>query len=190
MMGTGTVEFTEILPEDIDNLTQCYEQYLNGGDFVVTSIRKAVQENRYYGVKAKIDNETAGYFSFQKGIVLTYPYPKYEKELRKASKDRAIDTVDALMVIPRFRQKGLASELAKRAKKELIKRGVTQYMVEIWMYPDGSTPAKKIYEKMGKVLYSKVAPDFYKYAHEYGLVCPVCGRICKCGALLEIIDIS
>ncbi len=190
MTCTENVEFTEILPEDIDELIRYYEQYLNGGDFIGTSIRKAAKENRYYGIKALINNETAGYFSFQKGIVLTYPYPKYEEELRIASKDSVIDTVDALMVIPRFRRKGLATELAKRARKELIKRGVTQYMVEIWMYPDGSIPAKKIYESMGRVLYSKAVPDFYKYAHEYGLVCPVCGKICKCGALLEIIDVN
>ncbi len=183
-------EFRPVTKEDIPEVTRYYMEYLNSGDIIGDSIRRAYDKGDYYGYKALIDGHTAGYFTFQKNVVFTYPHPGEYDEVIAAAGRRSMDTVDALMVLPGYRRQGLAGRLAKKSREELKDRGINLFMAEIWMYPDGSTPARKIYEKMGKPIFSKAVSDFYRDAHEYGIICPLCGEKCICGALIEIIDVS
>ena len=184
------IEYSEMNNEDADELIRFYTEYLNSGDMIEASIRKEINEGKYHGFKAVSDDRTAGFFTFRSGIVLTYPHPEAQKELDEASGGIRTETVDALMVAPEFRRRGLATEMAIRNREMLLDKGIEQFFVEVWIYPDGTQSAKKIYESMGRVIYSKVVPDFYSDSHLFGIECPICGKYCRCGAVLEIIDLT
>ena len=175
--------------DDMEEVIEYYERYLNSGEMIRKAIRTAFEEERYFGCKAEYDGETAGFFTFLEGSFLTYPHPVLEQEIETWIGGEKVATVDALMVDSAYRKSGIAGQMAALCTKELKERGFKLFLVEIWVYPDGSSPAKRIYEQMGKVLWEKDVPLFYKDAHRYGLSCPICGDHCKCGAILELIGI-
>ena len=183
------ITYSKVTKDDLKQITEYYETYLNSGEAVRSSIRSAFERGEYFGFKAVDGDKVAGYFTFQEGVLLTYPHEDYERELKNAIGNRHAVTVDALMVDRDYRGRGIAKELARRNLEDLRSRGVELFCVEIWVYPDGSIPAKNVYEAMGKPIYHKLATKFYKDAHEYGISCPICGERCECGALLEVIRI-
>ncbi|MCR5421691.1 MAG: GNAT family N-acetyltransferase [Lachnospiraceae bacterium] len=184
------IEYEKINVEDKEEIIRLYEGYLNEGKSVGNLINLYFEKGQYYGYKAINDDDMVGCFTFVKGIEFTYPQPELEKELCKVTRGERVETVDTLVVLPKYRRAGIAKELALRNLEGLQERGTNIYVVEIWIYPDGSIPARKIYESMGEVVYSKKIPDFYKDLYKYGLKCPICGKLCKCGALVEAIKID
>lgn len=184
------VTIETVTEKDADALIADYARFLNGGAYIEESIRQAFADGRYYGDKIVADGQTAGYFTFQKGIVFTYPHPVEFAEVEAVAGNRTIDTVDALFVLPEYRRQGFAGRLVEREREELKSRGVELFVVEIWIYPDGSTPAKRIYEKLGRLIFQKAVKDFYKDAGQYQIICPLCGRECRCGSLIEVIEVA
>ena len=185
---SDTIIYKKVRKEDMDELIGYYEEYLNSGDMVGKSIRTAFSDRGYHGYRAEAGGRTVGYFTFQKGICLTYPHPELMTELREYAADDKIETVDALVVVPGYRRRGIAGAMADLNKEMLTGEGVHRFFVEIWVYPDGKSSAKKVYERMGKVVYSRYVEGFYKDSRKYGLKCPICGIDCKCSAILEIIE--
>ena len=183
------ITYSRVTKDDLKDIIEYYETYLNSGEAVRSAIRSAFEQGDYFGFKAMDQDTVAGYFTFREGVLLTYPHEEYEKELQNVIGSRSVVTVDALMVDRNYRGRGIAKELARRNLEALRIRGVQLFCVEIWVYPDGSIPAKNVYEAMGKPVYHKLAADFYKDAHTFGISCPICGTHCKCGALLEVIRI-
>ncbi len=184
------MELKSITGEDLDEITRYYETYLNSGEKVRNAIKAAFDAGIYYGCRAVSEGETAGYFSFQDGIALTCPHPDLEEELKKETTGLSVATVDAMMVTKDHRGRGIAGQMAAWNLEMLKKRGIEVFAVEIWVYPDGSCPARRIDEKMGKVIWKREIPMFYKDAHRYGISCPICGQNCKCGAVMEIIRVT
>lgn len=182
-------DLNHITKNDIDEVILFYEKYLNSGGTIRKAIRTAFENNCYFGCKAADDGDTIGFFTFQEGVALTYPHVELEQEILSFTKTMQIATVDALMVDRRFRERGVAREMAKWSIRELTRRKFTAFLVEVWVYPDGSYPAAKVYEQMGNVIWKKEIPLFYQEAHKYGISCPICGERCQCGAVLEIITI-
>ncbi|MBR4759741.1 MAG: GNAT family N-acetyltransferase [Lachnospiraceae bacterium] len=184
------IEISSITSDDLPQITRYYETYLNSGETVRAAIRNAFEKGICYGCKAVSDGEVAGYFTFQDGISLTCPQPDAQKQIAKLAAGMNVVTVDALMVGKEYRGCGIAGQMAKWNKEMLLRRGIEAFLVEIWVYPDGSSPARAIYEKMGQSLWRRQIPMFYKDAHRYGISCPICGSRCVCGAVLEIIRVT
>ena len=183
------IEVSGIGKDDIEDVIEYYERYLNSGEMIRNGIRTAFEQDRYYGCKAKYNGETAGFFTFLDGIALTYPHPELELKIRSGVRGEKVATVDALMVDKAYRKSGVAHEMSGWCLRELKRRSVKGFLVEAWVYPDGRSPARKVYERMGKVLWEKEVPLFYQDAHHYGIACPICGEHCQCGAVLEVIGI-
>ena len=186
---TEVITYDSVIAGDLYDLTECYERYLNSGETVRSAIRHAFEENVYFGVKAEDEGRGIGYFTFQEDILFTYPHEKLEETVRSFVKNENTVTVDALMVADRYRGRGIAGRLAEKSLEMLRERGVRYMMVEIWVYPDGRSPARRVYEKMGKTVWSSKEELFYKDADKYGISCPICGKKCVCGAYIEIIEV-
>ena len=183
------VEYIELTASDLPELIEFYERYLNSGDYVRKNITDAFERGEYFGMRAVCDGVSAGYFTFVEGFALTYPHPEVESDMIPVLKDRRHVTVDSLMVVQEYRKKGIGHGLCEKVKEQLYSRGFHVFAVEIWVYPDGSSPGRSIYEKMGHSIYKKVIPGFYSEAFKYGISCPVCGQNCRCGACMEVIEI-
>ncbi len=182
-------EYYELTASDLPELVEYYERFLNSGDFVKNNITAAYESGGYFGIKAVADGVSIGYFTVMKEFALTYPHPDIESLLTPILKGRRFVTVDSLMVLPEYREEGIAHELCKKVTQQLKERDIEMLAVEIWVFPDGSSPARVIYEQMGRSIFKKEVPMFYEGASKYGIVCPICGKDCKCGACIEVIEL-
>lgn len=183
------IDYREIKASDVDEVTRLYSKYLNGGDSISRSIEKAWKNGEYMGYVAEVDGKTAGIFTMRDGIVFTYPHPDIEAELAEFTKGKKIAYCDALLVLPEFREHGAGDTLAKMSAELLKARGYDFMMAEIWIYPDGRSPAKPVFEIMGKPIFTKRFDGFYRDLDKYKMSCPVCGKRCVCGAWVEIIEL-
>jgi len=183
------VEFYEFTASDVPQFVSFYEKYLNSGVHVGEDIAALFDAGEYFGIKAVCDGECAGFLTLMEGLSLTIPHPEVEREILALIGSSRFVTVDAFMISPKFREKGIGHALCERVNAQLLSKGVEMFVVEIWVYPDHSSPALCIYEKMGQCLYKKELPGFYSASSKYGILCPVCGSECRCGACMEVIRI-
>ena len=94
-----------------------------------------------------------------------------------------------MLVLPGYRHKGIAHELASRVHTLLLQLGYTYLLAETWIYPDGFIPAKPLFESLGKVVWQRRFDGFYRDLKKYDMRCPICGENCICGALIELMEL-
>lgn len=182
-------EFYEFTSSDVPQFVSFYEKYLNSGVHVGEDIAALFESGKYFGMKAVCDGQCAGFLTLVEGLSLTIPHPEVERDILTLIGSQPFVTVDAFLVLPPFRDQGIGHALCERVNAQLLSRGVELFVVEIWVYPDKSSPARGIYEGMGQCLYKKEIPGFYSASSKYGILCPVCGSECRCGACMEVIRI-
>mgnify|MGYP002624531349 CR=1 FL=1 len=184
------MEFAPITREDLPELVRLYQEYLNGGDYIGREAERAFDSGLYFGVKAARDGRVAGLLGFRQELELTYPHPELERELLEILGERRYCSVDCLLVLPDYRRQGLAHELAAHAREELRRHRIDTVQAEIWIYPTGECPAKAPLEALGKVFWQRREERFYPKLKDYGMTCPLCGETCRCGAWIDLIDVS
>ncbi|MBO4429655.1 MAG: GNAT family N-acetyltransferase [Clostridia bacterium] len=183
------IHYRELTAGDVGEVTRLYSEFLNGGEYISRSIKKAWDNGEYMGYIAEKDGKIAGFFTMREGIVFTYPHPDIEEELAALTKGKKVAYCDALLVLPEYREHGTGDTLAIKSSKLLKERGFDCMMAEIWIYPDGRSPAKPVFEIMGKPIFTKRVDGFYRDLKKYKMSCPVCGENCVCGAWVEIIEL-
>ena len=180
------IRYSEITQGDIRHVVNRYEQYLNSGEYIKTDIFQAFHAKGYIGYKAQEGGKIVGIVSGRRGIAFTYPHLELEAELSSYVSGRSVYTVDCLLVLPEYRHAGIARNLIycirrwlKGAKTELV-------LAEIWIYPDASVPAAAAFAYLGRTVFHRAVPEFYKESEAYRIGCPICGKRCRCGALIEM----
>ena len=184
------MEFSAITREDLPELVRLYQEYLNGGDYIDQEARRAFDAGLYFGVKGVEDGRVAGMLGFRKELELTYPHPELEAELMEVIGRRRFCSVDCLLVLPEFRHRGLAHELAASAREELARHEMEVVQAEVWIYPDGESPAKEPLETLGEVFWQRREDRFYPKLKDYGMTCPLCGDRCRCGAWIDLMRVE
>ncbi len=184
------IEYKEIEEKDLEQVIELYETYLNSGKYISDSIKEAFSSEDFIGFKACDAGKMIGFFTGQGGIGFTYPHPELEKEIREFVGTRKVYTPDGLFMLKEYRGKGIAGELIKRMKKLLIEKKVEIALVELWIYPNGMIPARIPLRGIGETVYHKMVPMFYSKLKEYSIKCPLCGDNCKCGALIELLEVK
>jgi GNAT superfamily N-acetyltransferase len=175
--------------KDLPELTELYETYLNGGDYVRETLKESILRPGFAGVKAEADGEIIGFFSGNDTLEFTYPHPELEHKLEAYTVGHKYFSPDALLVKPEWRHEGIAAVLVEQVREQLLAQGYEYFVVEMWVYPDGSIPEQNSLELMGRVVWREMVPGFYKDLDKYGIDCPVCGKHCVCGALIEVMRI-
>lgn len=183
------VEYSLIEEKDLPKIICMQETYLNSGTYICDTIRNAFVNQNYLGYKACDGNETIGFFSVQEGIAFTYPHEALEQELVDIVKQQKVYTVDGIIVLEKYQNQGIASNLIKQIKKCLLEKGAQLVLIEMWIYPDDTIPAQKPLVELGNAIYEKRLPMFYRDIQKYGIQCPVCGKQCQCGALIQLIEL-
>ena len=116
----------------------------------------------------------------------TYPHPALEAELLAIAQQRPFFSVDALLVVPEFQGRGLGWRLREHTLSALYRQGPGVVLSEIWIYPDGSAPGKKVLERLGNPIFYRKEEHFYRDFRRYGMRCPICGPDCVCGAWIVL----
>lgn len=181
------MEYSRITKSDLEEIIKLYEKYLNPGEFIQDTIREMFEEEKFVGFQAKDGEKIVGFFFGKEGIDFTYPHPELEKDILSVVGTQKLYTPDGLLVLDEYRNQGIAGELIRRMKDWLKANGMEIALVELWIYPDDSVPAREPLMGLGEVIYEKTIPDFYKDLHKYNVRCPICGEKCTCGALIELI---
>ena len=184
------IEYSEIIRDDLGEVIALYEKYLNSGEYIERSMRKAFDSEEYIGYKACDNGRIVGFFCGQKEIEFTYPHPELEKEIRYFAGNRKLYTPDGLLILDEYRKHGIAGELIRRMKKCLLEKQIELALVELWIYPDGTIPARTPLKDIGEAVYEKRISMFYSRLREYGITCPICGAECKCGALIQLLEVK
>lgn len=185
------VTYSEIGESDLDEIIKLYEVYLNSGKYIRDSMRENFRKKDYIGVKACDTGKLAGFFTCQDGIGFTYPHPEMEAEIAQAARGKSIYTLDGLAVREEYRSRGIAEEMVLRLRDILCRKGVGLVLAEQWIYPDGRTiPAYHALRSMGKTVYEKKIPMFYRDLNKYQIRCPLCGDNCRCGAMIELLELD
>lgn len=181
------VSYSLITQEDLPQIIYLHETYLNSGSYIRSTIEAAFLAGKYVGYKACDGNKIIGFFSVQEGIIFTYPHEELEKHIHTLVCEREIYTVDGIIVLEEYRNRGIAGELLCLMKEYILKRKENMVLIEMWIYPDGMIPAEKPLMGLGDVVYQEVIPMFYRNIQMYGIECPICGTSCKCGAKIKLL---
>ena len=160
------LQYEPIAKENAQEIVGLYESYLNGGQSVREHVLEGMRDKNYAGFRAVCKGETAGFISGRGGVDFTCPNPRLEGEITGMFPQR-IYTLDALVVRPGFRRRGIAAELLERMRREMLRMGY----------------------RLALTLYEKCIPHFYKDLKRYAIRCPVCGEDCRCGAKIKVIDL-
>ncbi len=184
------LEYLDFCKEDIDTLTEYYSRYLNDGEGLIDFIRTAAEGDGYFGSKAVENGTIVGFFTFQLGMMFTYPRPDLIEKLEKRTGGKKTVTVDTLVVLPEKRGKGVAGSLRERNSRLLKERGISFMLAESWIYPDGRVPSFRVYADMGRIVFEEKIPLFYKDLGKYGITCPICGSECRCGADILLTELT
>ncbi len=184
------MEFSNITEDDIKGIVSLTQKHLTDGEYVEACILRQVKAGNYFGVKATSDGELAGFLTFKEGIDFTYPHPELEEEMKKESKGRKVFNGDAIYVNPKFRKCGIGGHLTAMARDRMIELGGYYFLGELWIHPDGKIPALTPTAIYGETEFKKIVPMFYKDIGKYGLVCPICGENCICGAVVCLIRLD
>ena len=184
------IEYSEIREEDIETLLDLYEKYLNSGEYVRNDIEKSYRREDHIGYKAVENGRIIGWTGVSEGIAFTYPHPELEEKLGRLVLGRKICTLDALLVLPSYRNHGVAHMLNKQLMKKVLDRQYDFILYEIWVYPDGEIPAQEIEGASLHIVYEELIKGFYKDGGAYGVSCPICGTECRCSALVRLAELT
>ena len=184
------LSYYPITKADLPQITSLYSTYLTAGQSLTDGTYAVWEKGGCFGTKVVDDDgNIAGFFSVRPGLELTYPHPDIEREVREVVAGRKLYTVDGMLVLSKYREHGLARELIAETLPELRKHAEL-VLIEIWIYPNGSSPGKLPQETLGEIIYSKKVPMFYKDLLSYRMRCPICGVNCVCGAYIELAKIK
>ena len=184
------VVYEAVTPEDTDEVAALYGEYLNSGIPMQIHEREALLSPDYLGYKAVWNGTIVGLLSATKGLEFTYPHPELEKRIKDFLEDRPVYTADAIIVRENFRHHEVMKWLSRELIPRLYETGYRYLAVEMWVHPDGETPAAKAAGFWGDKVYEEAIPDFYRDLKKYKMVCPLCGEICRCGARINIFRIT
>ena len=184
--NTRPLRYSEICDEDIDTVSALAERYLTHGDYIQNAIDRETPRQNYLGIKARDGENIVGFFTFKEGIDFTTPHPALEQKIRSLSVDGSIFNVDAVYVDSAYRHGGMGAEMMRRALSVLRTMDVKYLLFEFWIYPDGKIPALHLPDSDLRIVYEERLERFYRDLPRYGMACPICGRDCKCGALIRL----
>lgn len=183
------IEITPLGIADAEAVIPLYEQNIDGGKYVRDTVYESFMDETFIGYQAKVNGKLVGFFTGSCLLEFTVPHPELEEEIRSITGEQEIFVACSMLVLPEYRHLGIATQFCQRIREDLKAKGIPFFMAEIWIFPDGTIPSRKVYEDIGEIVYQKRVDGFYTEGYRYGVVCSVCGKHCKCGALVTLMKV-
>ena len=181
------IEYSEINQADTDWIISWTHVHLTRGDYVTDCIRKSAALGNYYGVKASDQGKIVGFLTFKRGIDFTYPHPELEERILRLADAEETFSGDGIFVDPAYRRAGIGRRMTRLARRKMLSLGGRFFLGELWIYPDGRTPSASPTDDYGQTVYEETVPLFYRDNRRYGLECAICGKNCRCGAVVRLV---
>ena len=184
------VTYSRIDRKDIDWIIAWTFENLTKGDYIRSCILESAAEGNYYGVKAVEGERIVGFLTFKRGIAFTYPHPELEREIAGLADEDTVFNGDGIYVSPEYRRGGVGSTMTRMAREQMLELGGVWFLGELWIYPDGQIPSASPTEDYGITEFERTVPMFYAENEKYGLECAICGRHCRCGAVVRLVRLE
>jgi hypothetical protein len=176
-----------MLPDDIFTLVELHSIYLNYGNGILPHFAPVLRDAESVCLKYVSENgEIGGLLVYVKGIELSCGHSDIRDWVKKMTGDALTYTCDAVLLRPRFRGGAISMLLYERAREELFRKGVKYVLHELWVWPDGTIPARRLPEIFSGTEDLGVFENFYKDSDRYGYLCPICEGKCVCSAHLYL----
>ena len=184
------MQIKQLTPEDIPLVIDLHSSYLNYGPGVTSYIKNIFDKKEYTGFQCITnDEDVAGIILYSKGISLLGDHALIQKKVSELAGKRVVYTGDAVVIKQEYQDQGISRLLHQAIIDELKKRGVELVLLELWVHPDGSIPAKNVIHYFKGYTFVGFYKNFYQFFFQDGFFCPICGEICHCGAKLYLCSI-
>ncbi len=184
------ITYDVITEEDADEVARLYAEHLNSGDSVEEHVKEGIKSPDFIGFKAVCNGKIVGMLTGRGGVDFTYPHPELEERLSKYWEGKKVYTPDSVVVLKEYRHHNIFNELGARLVPTIYERGYEILLTELWIYPNGNVPAEATVRHWGELVHKEDIPMFYKDNEKYGIICPICGKTCTCGARIIIMDVD
>ena len=184
------VNYSGIDRKDIDWIISWTWDHLTKGDYIRSCILESAAEGNYYGVKAVEGDRIVGFLTFKRGIAFTYPHPELEAEIAALADPETVFNGDGIFVSPEYRRAGVGGRMTRLARDRMLELGGVWFLGELWVHPDGTVPSASPTEDYGTTEYERTVPMFYEENGKYGLECAICGKNCRCGAVIRLVRLE
>lgn len=172
-------------------MIQLYRQYLNDGNPIDEQIRKGFYSDDFIGVKCvDEDGSIVGVFTAFKGVAFTCGHEDLVDYFQTRYPEASIYTAEMIVVLPKWRHLGIAQLLVEAFNTKLRETDATYLLIELWREPTGRIPGRVVLGIIGGEVEHLYKPHFYDDLESYGLTCPICGRTCKCGADICLLELE
>jgi GNAT superfamily N-acetyltransferase len=184
--------YSKTVPGDARELARLYRLYLNGGDGIGEWMEKGLALPGFCGVKCLDDGEIVGVVTAKPGVEFTCGHHELAREIEERWRGFTLYTADMGLVTPSHRGRGIAKELMRRVRDELLLMGCTRVVAELWLRGGEDSPIlHTVRECWGETRELGLYPDFYRELGKYGMTCPHCGGgECSCGALVCMVALT
>jgi hypothetical protein len=172
-------------PDDIFTLVELHSVYLNYGSGIMPHFVPVLEDTENICLKYVARNgEMGGLIVYVKGISLSGGHPEICRRITEMTGGAPAYTCDAVLLDRKYRGGGASSLLYGRAREELLRKGAEYVLHELWVWPDGTTPARRLPETFGETVDLGLFRNFYRNFDHYGYLCPICKGKCVCSARL------
>ncbi len=192
------IEYLETNENDIDEIELLYRKHLDNGTALRARLERICCDSETLSLKA-IDSESekiVGVVMYTPGVSFSCSYPEIVKEVEDFAGNIPVYTGEAIFVEDGYRNQHIARSFETKIRQKLADIGKAKdtkiYVLhEMWVYPDGSTPAYGLVSSVFKIRHDLgVIPHFYRDYFKNGSLCPICGENCVCSARITISEIG
>ena len=172
--------------DDLDDLVRLHAVYLNYGDGIQRHFQEVLSDPSTVAVQCAHGERMIGVDIYTRGVALSGGHPELCRFILDLVGDATVYTGDALLVEPAYRKLGVDEAMLAECRKRLRELGAQYVLYELWVHPDGRTPARRTVQRYAHVLDLGLHRDFYVDFDHYGYLCPICGEHCRCSAHLYL----
>ena len=172
-----------MLPDDISTLVELHSIYLNYGDGIRPHFELILRDAESICLKyAAGSGEMGGLIIYVKGVALSGGHSDICGRIAEMTGGAPVYTCDAVLLDKKYRGGAVSPLLYRRAKEELFRKGAKYVLHELWVWPDGTIPARRLPETFNETVDLGLFENFYKDFDHYGYFCPLCKGKCTCYA--------
>lgn len=182
------MKISYIEASDRPEIQALYEHYLNSGPGMIPYFDCLFGVKKRIGLKSTQGGKIIASFLCSEGVSFTVPHPELLERVLTITGPEPVYTVDMIFTDPVHRHNGIQSILSTLVMEELSARGVRWLLVEHWIKTGQTEPDFGIlrtnYIELGSFT------EYYREIRNHGIVCPICGAFCSCGAKIILYRIK
>lgn len=181
--------YAKIEKSDNAEIIELYKKYINYGDGIVENLNLVLNNDTTFGCKCCDGEKIVGLIIAEKGIAFTGGRMDFTENIIRDSCSKDVFTGTAFIVLEEYRKQGIASKLTCFLLDEMRLKKIEYFALDMWVYPNGITPALLVTRQAKKCYDYGEVKNFYADNYKQNIFCPVCGEKCRCSARIMLLQI-